>query len=183
MQAATVARNYAEALLELAVAEGEVELYAAQFDDLVRTIEAEADVRNFLETPRIEAAAKKRVLREVFEGVVAERLLRFLLIVIDKGRQRLLPQIADEFAELVNEHFDRLRVQVTVAQAPDEELEERLKDRLERLFEREVLPSYRVDPKLVGGVVIRVGDRIMDGSVRHRLHVLRRKLLATQIAE
>lgn len=182
MQAATVARNYAEALLELAVGESDVELYADQFGDVVRLLEAETDFRHFLETPRIEAAAKKRVLREVFEGVVAERLLRFLLIVIDKGRQRLLPQIADEFAELVNEHFDRLRVQVTVAQAPDEELEAKLKDHLERLFEREVLPSYRIDAKLVGGVVIRVGDRIMDGSVRRRLHVLRRELLTTQIA-
>lgn len=182
MQAATVARNYAEALLELAVEDRDVNLYAERFGEVVSLLETEADFRHFLETPRIETAAKKKVLREVFEDVIPERLLRFLLIVVDKGRQRLLPQISDEFSELVNEHFGRLRVQVTVAHAPDEDLEAKLKEHLERLFDREVLPSYRIEPKLVGGAVIRVGDRIMDGSVRHRLHLLRRKLLTAQLA-
>ncbi len=181
MQAATVARNYAEALLELAVADGEVDHYAEQLGEVIGLIEAEPNFRLFLETPRIDAASKKRLLREVFEGVVPGRLLRFLLIVVDKGRQRLLPQIAAEFVELVNEHFGRLRVEVTVAQAPDETLKAKLKDHLDKLFEREVLPSYRVDPKLMGGVMIRVGDRIMDGSVRHRLHLLRRRLLKAEL--
>lgn len=182
MQAATVARNYAEALLELAVAEGDVDLYAEQLIVVVDLIESEPVFRLFLETPRIDAAAKKRLLREVFEEVVSGRLLRFLLIVIDKGRQRLLPQIAGEFTELVNEHFGRLRVEVTMAQAPDAALKAKLKDHLDRRFEREVLPSYRIDPKLMGGVVIRVGDQIMDGSVKHRLHLLRRKLLKAELA-
>ncbi len=182
MQVATVARNYAEALLELAVADGEVELYAEQLGEIVGLMETESDFRLFLETPRIDAAEKKRVLSEVFAAGIPSRLLRFLLVVIDKGRQRLLPQIAVEFGELVNEHFGRLQVQVTLADEPDETLKAELKERLDRLLETEVLPYYRIDPRILGGVVIRVGDRIMDGSIRHRLQTLRRSLLKAELA-
>ena len=124
---------------------------------------------------------KKQVIRAVLEEKVPSRLLRFLLIVIDKRRARLLPAIADEFDLLVDEHFGRLRVDVALAQEPDEKLKTDLKERLSKLLKKDVLPRYRIDPRLIGGVVVRVEGKIMDGSIRHRLQLLRRSLLKAEI--
>jgi F-type H+-transporting ATPase subunit delta len=177
MQETTVARSYAEALLELAQADDAAELYAAELRQIVQLIESEADFRFFLETPRVELRDKKRVLQEVLEGKIPQRLLRFLLVVVDKRRQRVLPEIAAEFDKLVDEHFGRLQVDVTMAEEPDAKARANIKKHLDTLFAAEVLPRFRADPRIIGGVVVRVGDRIMDGSIRHRLQGLRRSLL------
>lgn len=176
----TVARNYAEALLELAVADHAVEAYAEGMSRIAGLVEAEPDIRAFLETPRIEPDEKKRVLTEALEGRVPGRLLRFLLVVIEKRRQRLLPEMAAEFTRLANEHFGRLQVDVTVAAEPDEALRADLQARLSALLERDVIPRFIVNPRIIGGVVVRVGDRIMDGSLRYRLSRLRRELLRAE---
>jgi F-type H+-transporting ATPase subunit delta len=183
MHETTVARSYAEALLELAVAEDSVEEYDRQLGALVELIHAEERLRTFLETPRIDADEKKRVISEVFRGKIRDRLLRFLFVVIDKRRQRLLPEMAAEFSDLADDHFGRLKVEITTAREPDKALRERLRERLGRVLQRDVLPRYRVNPAILGGVIVRVEDRIMDGSIRHRLQSLRRQLLKTEIGE
>jgi F-type H+-transporting ATPase subunit delta len=177
MQEATVARSYAEALFELAQADDAAELYAAELGQIVQLIESEADFRLFLETPRVELWEKKRVLREVLEGKIPERLLRFLLVVVDKRRQRVLPEIAVEFNKLVDQQLGRLQVDVTMAEEPDAKARASIKKHLDTLFGVEVLPRFNTDPRIIGGVVVRVGDRIMDGSIRYRLQGLRRSLL------
>ncbi len=181
MQETTVARAYADALFELAQADTALERYVEQLSRIADLVESEKDFRLFLETPRIEPSAKKDAIREVFEGRIPDRLLRFLFVVIDKRRSRILPEIADEFAGMVNEHFGRLKVDITTASEPDKALKEELKQRLGRLLDREILPRYRVNPRIIGGVIVRVGDRIMDGSIRHRLQMLRRSLLKAEI--
>ncbi len=181
MYESTVARSYAEALLELSLAEDAPESYADQLSQFVDLLRSEEEFRLFLETPRIEPAEKKRVIREVFAERLPERLLRFLLVVIDKRRQRLLPAIAEEFNGLVNEHLGRVQVEITIATRPDEALQAALRERLSRVLGREVLPRYRVNPRIIGGVIVKVGDRILDGSLRHRLQMLRRNLLKAEI--
>jgi F-type H+-transporting ATPase subunit delta len=181
MQETTVARSYAEALLDLAVADGEPQLYAGLLQQFVGLLETEPEIRAFLETPRIEPDEKKRVISEVFAGKIPDRLLRFLLVVIDKRRQRLLPSIAAEFSDLVDEHSGRVRVEITTAAEPDEALQAELSRRLGQVFEREVLARYRVNPRIIGGIIVRVGDRILDGSIRHRLQMLRRSLMKAEL--
>lgn len=181
MQEITVARNYAEALFELASADGEPELYGEALSQFVSVIEAERDFRLFLETPLLEPRAKKEVIGEVFGGRIPDRVLHFLYVLIDKRRARVLPQIAEEFAALVDEHFGRLLAEITIAAEPDEALKVDLRERLGSLLEREVIPRYRVNPRIIGGVIVKVGDRIMDGSVRHRLQMLRRSLLRAEV--
>jgi F-type H+-transporting ATPase subunit delta len=181
MQEPTVARNYAEALFELGEAEGELGLYAELLGQIADLVATEEEFRLFLLTPLIDPSAKKDVVRGVFEAHLPDRLLHFLLIVIDKRRTRVLPEIAEQFARLVNEHFGRLQVDITLASEPDEALKEDLRHRLGQMLNREILPRYGIDPRIIGGMIVRVGDRIMDGSVRHRLHMLRRSMLKAEI--
>ena len=180
MQEITVARNYAEALFELALADGEPESYCDALNQFAAIVEEESDFRLFLETPLLEPSVKKRVIGEVFKDRIPDRLLHFLYVVIDKRRARVLPVIADEFATLVDEHYGRLLVEITTAADPDERLRADLQKRLASLLERDVIPRYRVNPRIIGGVIVRVGDRIMDGSVRYRLQMLRRSLLRAE---
>ncbi len=181
MQETTVARNYAEALFELARRDEDLEFYAQQLGMFADLVESEKDFRLFLASPQIEPAKKKDTVRDVFQGHIPERLLRFLFVVIDKRRTRVLPEMAEEFAAMVNQHFGRLKVDITLAAEPDEAMKSQLKDKLGRMLDKEILPSFRIDPRIMGGVVIRVGDKFMDGSIRYRLHRLRRNMLKADI--
>lgn len=181
-----IARNYAETLLAVARRHGgedAVDAYARAIDDVGELLRREPRVRQFLETPRIDAEAKKRAVRSAFAGRVPEHLLRFLLVVVEKRRQGLLPQIADEYHALVDQLRGRVRADVTLAQQPTPELQRELVGTLERKLGKTVVPTFRVDPGLVGGIVVRVGDKILDGSVRSRLAALRRRLVEVRLPE
>ena len=181
MQETTVARNYAEALFELAQRDGDLELYAQQLGLFADLVETERDFRLFLQTPQIEPSEKKQAVQAVFHAHIPDRLLKFLFVVIDKRRTRVLPEMAEEFTAMVNQHYGRQKVDITLAAEPDEALKRELKDRLGRMLNKEILPRFRIDPRLIGGVIIRVGDSFMDGSIRHRLHKLRRNMLKADI--
>ncbi len=178
MRDATIARSYAEALYELAERHEAYDDYASAFHQLVALIEGEPGVRAFLESPKIEAADRKAVLRRTLQGRVPPLFLNFLLVVLDKRRQRLLPEIAREYDALLDERFGRLHVQVTLAREPDERTEEDLRAELSRILGRKVIPHVHVDARILGGLIVRYGDRVMDGSIRRRLVGMRRRLLA-----
>jgi F-type H+-transporting ATPase subunit delta len=104
--------------------------------------------------------------------------MNFMLVLLRKRRQRLIREIAAAYAGLLDDKMGRLHVQVTVAHAPDARLEEQISQQLTRILGRSVLPSIQVDPTILGGIVVRYGDRIVDGSLRRRLFGLRRRLIA-----
>lgn len=177
MSETTVARSYSEALLEFAVREEDVETYSQRLNEIADLLDTEREFRRFLETPSVEPAEKNQVLREVFGGLVPDNLLRFLFVVIDKRRQHLIPNIASEFSDLVDEHLGRLRVRVIVAEAPESRFKTQIEKRLDRMLSRDVIAHYRIDPRIIGGVIFRVGDKVADGSIRRRLQLLRRRML------
>jgi F-type H+-transporting ATPase subunit delta len=177
----TVAHSYAETLFELGLRHEGVEVYAEGIDQVATLLDGDPRFRLFLETPRIDAASKKRVVRKAFAGALPEHLLNFLLITIDKRRQRLLRRIAHEFRSLMDEHLNRVHVEVSVARPMDDATLERVRARLSLVLGKEAVPRVRVTPELLGGVVVRTGDTIYDGSLRRRLDRMRRRLLAADI--
>jgi F-type H+-transporting ATPase subunit delta len=148
MGPAIIARNYAETLLALAA----VDEYAVALDEVGELLRRDPRVRLFLETPRIDAEAKKRAVRAAFGGRVPEHLLRFLLVVVEKRRQALLPRIADEYHVLVDQLRGRIGAEITLAAQPTPELQSELVASLERKLGKRVVPTFRVDPGIVGGV-------------------------------
>jgi F-type H+-transporting ATPase subunit delta len=174
----TIARNYAAALFELADKEGELETYGDGIEMIARLLDENGDFRAFLETPRVPAAEKKVVLRRALAGTVRPRLLNFLMLTIDKRRQRLLRDIARAYHELVDERLNRTRVEVTVARPQEDAVMARLSQALSRLLGKTAVPHVRVKPEILGGVIVRAGDTIYDGSLRRRLDRMRRQLLS-----
>lgn len=177
MSQTAVVRNYAEALLELAVREDAVGAFGEHLSEIAALYRLEEDVRRFLETPRVTLEEKKEAIREAYGEDVPEAFLRFLLVLLDKGRQRRLPQIEAEYRRLVDEREDRVHATVTLAREPDEGFREEILGALAGATGKEIVPHFRVDEEILGGVVIRLEDHVMDGTLRRRLSDLEDRLL------
>jgi F-type H+-transporting ATPase subunit delta len=179
-----IARNYAETLFDLAMQHGGMETvdrYLLALDEVAELIESDPRIGEFLATPRVDVDTRKSVIRDAFAGRVPENFLRFLLIVVEKRRQTLLPVIATEFHELVDQAHNRLRAEIVVAAEPGSAGRAEIVETLERKLGRHLLPTFRVDTELIGGVVVRIGDRVVDGSLRRRMADLRRRLLSASL--
>jgi len=177
----TIALVYAQALLELAFEKG---IHAEVLADLFEVQRALADdprALAFFVAPHIRGEAKKQAVDRAFGGRVAQVLTDFLKVVIDKGRQASLPAIIDRFEELYHERMGETVVSVRSAVPLDEPARARLKEALKRRLEREPLLEETVDAALLGGLVIRTGDSVVDGSLRHRLASIAERLDATRV--
>lgn len=176
MEATTVARNYGDVLFELAERNDAHDRYSAALEELVVLLGQEARLRTFLDTPKLSTDEKKRVLREALAERVPRPFLNFLMIVIDKRRQRLLPLIAEEYRARVDRKFNRLDVEVVLASDPDERLEEEIRSGLSERLGRTIVPRFRIQPEIIGGAIVRYGDNVIDGSLRRQLLALRRRM-------
>lgn len=177
MSETAVGENYAGALLELATRREAAEEYGRYLAEVASLYREESKFRLFLDTPRVAEARKKEVLREVLADRVPEPLLHFLLVVLEKRRQRSIPRIEEAYRDLLDERFGRVHASVTLALEPDDELRREVTERLSTLLDREVEANFRTDADIVGGILVRFEDKVMDGSLRRRLQNLRRRLL------
>lgn len=183
MRDETVARNYAQALFDLALRHEGLAAYQSGIETVAALLDENPKFRLFVETPRIDARDKKEVVRKAFADALPKGLLNFLLVVIDKRRQRILRDIARQFHALVDEHENRVHVEVTVAHDLDEATTAAVAERLGALLGKTAVPEVRVKPEIIGGMIVRTGDTVYDGSLRRRLGGLRRRLLATALPD
>ena len=180
MNESTIGRNYAEALLSLAKKSDDVEEWGALLDAIAQAMRDDQTLRTFLESPKLSAAHKIEILEKALNRRVPKLFLRYIETVIQKRRQMLIPAIAIEYQALIDESENRLHANVTVAREPAEPEKDALARQLSRLFGKKVVPHISQNPAILGGVIIRVGDTVMDGSVRKRLSVLKQRMLASQ---
>ena len=182
MRDTTIARNYAEALLALARKASDLEGWGAMFDDVAHALQSDERLRHFLEAPQISAQEKNAVLARAFQDRLPRLLVRFLQTLVNNRRQLLIPEIASEYRLLVDEAAGRVHARVTVAKPADPETHSTIARRLTKLIGKQVVPQLHVNPSILGGVIVRVGDTVMDGSVRKRLAALRGRMLAGEAA-
>lgn len=176
MRAETIARNYAEALFELGEKSDRTEELARWLDALAGAIEVTPRVQGVLLAPKIPKGEKARLLTESVAQAPNEFKL-FLHAVVKRGRQGLLGEINRAYLQLLDVKFNRVRAGVTLARKPDEALRSAIVASLSRRLEKEVIATFSEDPAILGGVVVRLGDRVLDGSVKRRMTRLRRQLL------
>ncbi|PYO77518.1 MAG: hypothetical protein DMD63_10800 [Gemmatimonadetes bacterium] len=180
MNESTIGRNYAEALLALAQKSGDVEQWGALLDAIAAAMREDQTLRTFLESPKLAASHKIEILEKAFGRRVPKLFLRYIETVIHKRRQMLIPVIATEYQALIDESENRLHANVTVAREPAEPEKDALARQLTRLFGKRVIPHISHNPAILGGVIVRVGDTVMDGSVRKRLSLLKQRMLQSQ---
>ena len=179
----TIARNYAATLFELAQRHDGLEAFAGGMDMVVGLLDQNRNFKVFLETPRVADRDKKQLLKKVFGEVLPRPLLNFLQVILDKRRQRILGEISGEFRSLLDEHFGRAHVTVLVARALDTDAIEQLSQKLSALLGKEAIPHVRVKPEILGGVHLKAGDTVYDGTLRRRIKQLRRQLVSAELPD
>ena len=180
MREDTVARNYAETLFDLAERHGG----AAGYGEPVAAVAGLMEDRRVLEffgTPRVSAETKKEALQRALGDSLPPMLLRFLAVVVDRGRQRLLPEIMRDFQKLLDRQRGIRHMEVTVARELGAAEGEALAARLSAATGARVIPEVRVRPEIIGGIVIREGDTLYDGSLKRQLDAMRRALMAAEL--
>lgn len=182
MRSDTVARNYAEALLALATKADNREGFGAMIRDVANAMQQDDTLRLFLESPRVSATDKNAVLGKAFGDRVPRLFLRFLYTLVDNRRQMLLPEIATEYVTLLDEAEGRVHAEVTVASPMSDADLDAVAKRLSALVGKTVVPHVTVNPAIVGGLVVKIGDTVMDGSVRRRLERLSYRMRETRAA-
>ena len=178
-----VARVYAQSLLELADAAGGDEKIVetgVELNAISEMIRGDAEIAEFLRSPIVDAGKRADALRRIFEGRVSDLVLRYMLVLNGKGRLGEFAAMAAGYDQIVNERMGRVEVDVLTVDgslAPDQLalLGEKVKA---KLGQEPVFHQY-ADESLIGGLVLRVGDQLIDGSVRGQLRRMREELLAS----
>ena len=176
-----VARVYATSLLELAEAAGGDEKIAETGEQLAAVVEivhSDPQFAEFLRSPIVKRSSRGDSIRRMLDGQVSDLLLRFLLVLNDKGRLGRLADVSAAFEEILNERFGKVEVDVfTVDGRLDDAQVSLMAGKIRSKLGKEPVFHQYKDPSLIGGLVLRVGDQLIDGSVRGRLRGLRESLL------
>src|SRR6266571_5118550 len=130
-----------------------------------------------LDSPRVTKATKAALFERALGDVAPLEFVRFLQAVVRRGRQGLLREIAQQYQALVDLKLDRVHAGVVLVEEPDARLEKQIVERLTAALGKDVRAHFRAERGIIGGVVVRVGDRVYDGSLKRKLTVLRRKML------
>lgn len=179
MKNAIVSRSYAEGVFDLAEKHNLHDEFASGFAALSAVL-GDPSVRTFLVSPKLDNRTKKTVMRAALGNRVHPLFVNFVQVVIDKRRQGVLAEIAEQYHALLDEKKGRMHVQVTVAREASPEMQQEIAKRLSEIFSKDVIPHVNVDRRILGGIVVRHQDKVIDGSLRRRLLAMRRRLLETR---
>ena len=172
----TAARRYAEAALEIGRAEGTLDQWERDLDRLSAAL-GDEQLRTLAEHPAVPFAEKERVIRRV-AGDVSPEALNLVLLMIRRGRPRAIPRMVEHFANLVRRERGVSLAEVRTALPLDDTQRAAVMERLHELTGDEIEINELVDESLIGGITVRIGDRLYDASVRSRLERLRARLTA-----
>ena len=175
MQTDPVARVYAQALLDLGRERQRMPALGAELEQLVAAVHGDAQLRNFLESPALDQASKKRVI-ESLRGTVDDAVVNFLCVLIEKGRIGSLAAISATYRDLEDAAAGRVRVRAMTAVPLGKDLQKSLLETLQQTLNRECVLETEVQPELIGGLVLQVGDKVYDGSVSRALRRVRTEM-------
>ena len=173
-------RRYALALYEVAEQKGKVDEYLGDLREICELIENNKDFFEVIKHPQIGTKQKKKTFINIFKGKIDEELLSFLLILIEKDRILFLKEKLTEMEKI---HLKKLNVLQGIVKTtvPLEENEyNSLVDKLEKKYNKEVILKKEIDPGILGGIYVRIGNDVIDGTVKTRLDDLEKLMLATE---
>lgn len=177
---ATVARPYAEALFRVAQAGNDsynLAAWSAAVSELAQ-VGSNADVQAFARNPKVSESEIATTILALVKSPLNEEVKNFLVMLIENGRIELLPEIGAQFQQLKNSLEGAADAQITSAFDMTAEQVAALIQTLEKKFSRKLNPAVSVDPALIGGVRVVVGDEVLDTSVRAKLQQMRVALVS-----
>lgn len=171
--------QYANALADVALAQGAADAALAQLGDFAAAFGASAELRNFLASPAIPREAKHGVIEKISARVGAGKIIRnFLFVIADHHRTHILPEIVASFQDVIRQRQGIAEAEISSAIELSAAQKKKFAQTIERLTGKKIQAKYSLDPGLLGGAVVRVGDTIYDGSVGSSLNEMRARLVA-----
>ncbi len=178
-----VSKVYGDALFEEALDKQELDVLFGEVKDLKMIWNQNPELAELLDNPKIVKEDKIGIIKNIFAGRVSDDLMGFLAVIVDKGRQKDIPAICEYFINTVKEYKNIGVAHVTSAVELKEEQKAQLVQKLlDTTLYVEFEMDYHADPSLIGGMVIRVGDRVVDSSIKTQIYELRRSLLKLQLS-
>jgi F-type H+-transporting ATPase subunit delta len=171
--------SYAEALFQVARAEEMLDRVEEELTRLNKSLDSNAELREFLSTPQISSDGKKSALFQIFGGKISPITLHWVNMVVDQGRQRRLPVIIEAFLKLTEDARDKITAEVITSIPLSEDLSKRLEQELSKITKKRVFLKPMVDDSILGGVIVKIENKVIDGSVRHRLEEIKNEMIKT----
>jgi F-type H+-transporting ATPase subunit delta len=170
MKNLAVARRYAKALLLIGKEDGQAEQYREELSSFTQLMEREAELSQAICNPLYNAEGRKKVLQTVVEKLNLSKVMSsFLLLLFDKGRMSFVGDVNDFYQKLADELKGIARASLVSAVELSSETIEKIRDSLSQKTGKDIILEVAQDPSLIGGVVTRIGDLVLDGSVKTQL--------------
>ncbi len=171
--------QYANALADIALEQGAADPAAKQLEGFGAAYEESAELRTFLASPAVSVEAKHEVLEKIAKRLGASKIiLNFLFVIADHRRTQLIPEIVATFQEVLRQRQGVAEAEIASAVELTAAQKKELAATLARVTGKKIEPKYSLDPAMLGGAVVRIGDTIYDGSLRSRLNEMRARLAA-----
>ncbi|MFO7819545.1 MAG: ATP synthase F1 subunit delta [Halanaerobacter sp.] len=177
-----IAEKYAEALFELVTEENELEDIAAEFADVIEIAQENKELNQVLNHPKLNYEQKKEIVAEIFKGQISTDLFNFLKLLIDKNRIEFLDEIYQEFNSLVEDRENKLEVKVTAPLELSTAQKKSLKKKLGNILDKDITLELEIEPDLIGGLILKIGDKVIDGSIRNYLHEMELDLQTLEVS-
>jgi F-type H+-transporting ATPase subunit delta len=176
-----VAARYAQALFDVARDTNTITETENELRGVLQTVKDSRELQQVLYNPQVPVDLKKEVIKEVFGAHVSKKTLNFLCVILDRRREVYLKDIVAHYIALADETRNVIQAEVTSAVELPAAHKEDLMSILSRMTGKEIRISYHVDPEIVGGLVVRLGDRIIDASIKRQLERLRDSIRETKV--
>ncbi|HXG38607.1 MAG TPA: ATP synthase F1 subunit delta [Bacteroidota bacterium] len=170
-----VTRRYARALMDLAEEQKQLDRVVEDFELLQRVTKESKEFHLFLKSPVVKKEKKKEIFSSLFGTTIGPLTSSFVNLLIDKGREDILPQIINQFFALRDERLGIVSVEVKAAIDLTKDQLNEIRQRFEGITKKKVRVALSLDKQLKGGFLARVGDTVYDGSVRHQLELMRER--------
>ena len=171
--------QYANALADVALAQGAADAALKQLNDIAAAFTASSELRNVLASPAVPREEKHGVIEKIAARTGAGKIIRnFLFVIADHQRTHILPEIVAAFEAVIRQRQGVAEAEISSAVELSASQKKKFAQTLERITGKKIEAKYTLDPTLLGGAVVRVGDTIYDGSVRSSLNEMRARLAA-----
>lgn len=173
----TIADRYANALIELGEKYFQLDLYKTDLGLILATLNSHKDLTKFLEHPTIPISDKKEIIESIFKDAISTNILNTLKLLLDRNRMFAFESIYNHYSEILNTKRNIAVAHVFTAIEIDEEIKNRVKDQLEKLFNKNITLEHTVKPEIIAGMVVKVGDRVIDGSIKAKLENMKKQMI------
>lgn len=169
-----ISARYASSFLESSIEKNLLDTVSNDIDFLTSVLSKNINLRNAIQNPVIKSEIKSSILQEIFKDKIHSETLNFLLFVIKKRREELLFDVLEKFKELRDLKLGYLNVSVISASEFSEAQKDELKNKLQKIFNKQLRMNYSIDKNLIGGFIVKAGDTVFNASIKHQLELLKK---------